>query len=127
MRNKAIQAGLKNLKYGVDEGRVLDGWARKVLYAREVEHPVQAAGDAKLFHLMVDHDVDYFSTWALTTGGLFGGLPVASANLRNLAFRMNGSALLAVQRSGRPADAADDVSGLAGYGARHEDSARSAL
>ncbi len=117
LRNKAREVGLTNLKYGVDEGRVLDGYDHKVLFAREVEHPIQAAGDAKLFHLMVDHDVDYFSTWVLTTDGLFGGLTVASANLRNLAFRMNGSALLPTHRSGRPADAADDVSGLAGYDA----------
>ena len=117
MRNKARQVGLRNLKYGVDEGRVLEGWDKKVLYAREVEHPIQAAGDAKLFHLMVDHDVDYFSTWVLTTDGLFGGLPSASANLRNLTFRMNGSALVEAQRSGRPANAANDVSGLAGYDA----------
>ena len=114
---KAMQAGLTNLKYGVDEGRVLDGPDRKVLFAREVEHPIQAAGDAKLFHLMVDHDVDYFSTWGVTTDELFGDVPIAGANLRNLAFRMNGSALLTSQRSGRPADAADDVSGLAGYDA----------
>ena len=74
----------------------------KCSLAREVEHPIQAAGDAKLFHLMVDRDVDYFSTWVLTTNEVFGGLPLASANLRNLAFRMNGSALLQVHRSGRP-------------------------
>ena len=117
VRNKARQVGLRNLKYGVEEGRVLRGWDEKTLQAREVEHPVQAAGDAKLFHLMVEQDVDYFSTWALTTNRLFGGLPLASANLRNLTFRMSGSALVEAQPSGRPADAADDVGGLAGYDA----------
>jgi hypothetical protein len=124
LRNKAIQVGLRNLKYGVDEGRALNGWDKKRLSSSgyEIEHPVQAAGDAKLFHLMVEHDVDYFSMWVLTTDGLttdglFGGLPIASANLRNLTFRMSGSALVEAQASGHPADAANDVSGLAGYDA----------
>jgi hypothetical protein len=117
VRNKARQVGLTNLKYGVDEGRVLQGWDKKVLYARESGHPIQAAGDAKLFHVMVDYDVDYLSTWVLTTGGLSDGLPVLSVNLRNLAFRMNGSALVGAQRSGHPADIANDAGGLAGYDA----------
>ena len=117
VREKAVQVGLTKLQYGVDEGRVLDGPDGKVLIAREAEHPIQAAGDAKLFHLMVDRDVDYFSTWGVTTDELFGDVPIVGANLRNLAFRMNGSALLKSQQSGRSADATDDVSGLAGYDA----------
>lgn len=117
VRNKARQLGLNNLKYGVDEGRVLVGYDGKVIYPREAQHPIQAAGDAKLFHLMVDRDVDYFSTWDLTTDRLFGGLPIVSANLRNLTFRLTGSAQLAAKQTGRPVEAADDVSGLAGYDA----------
>ena len=121
-----MQAGLTNLKYGVDEGRVLDGPDGKVLIAREAEHPIQAAGDAKLFHLMVDHDVDYFSTWGVTTDELFGDVPIVGANLRNLAFRMNGSALLKSQRSGRPGGG-DDVSRPGGLRRRDEDPPRAAL
>jgi hypothetical protein len=115
LRQEARERGLNGTRFGVDEGRVLNGWDDKVLYPREVEHPVQAAGDAKLFHLMVDHDVDYFSTWCLTTEGLSGGLPIASANLRQLTFRLAGSALLEARRAGQPAEAGDDVGGLAGY------------
>lgn len=117
VRKKAVQVGLNNLKYGVDEGRVLNGWDKLVVYAREVQHPVQAVSDAKLFHLMVDNDVDYFSTWSLTTKGLFGGIPVVSANFRNLAFRMTGSMLMRTTLSGRPADSKNEVNGLAGYDA----------
>jgi len=115
MHNKARQLGLHRLPIGVDEGRVLNGWDGKVIYPREVQHAIQAAGDARLFHLMVDHDVDYFSTWCLTTEGLRGGLPVASANLRKLTFRMAGSALVDSRRTGQPADAANEVGSLAGY------------
>ena len=117
VRQQALRLGLVNLKYGVDEGRVLNGWDNLVIYPREVQHPMQAAGDAMLFQLMVDNDVDYFSTWCLTTQGLFGGIPVVSANFRNLAYRLAGSALLKTTLSGKPAVATNEVNGLAGYDA----------
>jgi hypothetical protein len=117
VQQKAVQVGLNSLKYGVDEGRVLNGWDGRVVYAREVQHPVQAVCDAKLFHLMVEHDVDYFSIWCLTTKGLFGGIPVVSANFRNLAFRMTGSALLKTALLGKPADTRNEVNGLASFDA----------
>ena len=117
LRSRARQAGFHHLWFGVDEGRVLNGWDGKVIYGREVQHPVQAAGDAKLFHLMVDRNVDYFSTWRLTTQGLRGGLPLASANLRNLTYRMTGSALVEARPSGQPTHDGNDVGGLAGYDA----------
>ncbi|HEU5070808.1 MAG TPA: metallophosphoesterase [Verrucomicrobiae bacterium] len=115
IRDKANELGLKRLRIGMDEGRVLNGWDGRVLYPREVEHPIQAAGDARLFHLMVDEDVDYCSTWCLTTAGIFGGIPVVSANLRNLAFRMAGSVTVNVQSSGPTVAGADRVMCLAGY------------
>ena len=115
LRQKAVEVGLTGLKYGIDEGRVLDGWDGRVIYPREVQHPIQAASDAKLFHLMVTHDVDYFSTWCLTTRGVFGGIPAASANFRNLAFRMAGSRVVASTVTGKPADPGDDVGALACY------------
>lgn len=118
VRKKAIQVGLTNLKYGVDEGRVLNGWDGRVLYPREAQHPIQAVSDAKLFHLMVEHDVDYFSTWCLTTQHLFGGIPVVSANLRNLAFRMVGSHMLNTRQSGKPANIGNEVNGLACFDAK---------
>ena len=114
---RASQLGLRNLKFGIDEGRVLEGWDKKVLYPREVEHPLQAAGDARLFQLMVEQNVDYFSMWDLTTEGLFPGIPLASSNLRNLAFRLSGSALLAARRTGASTNASDEVNGLAAYDA----------
>lgn len=117
VRQKAVQIGLNNLKYGVDEGRVLNGWDGRVVYAREVQHPVQAVSDAKLFHLMVDNDVDCFSSWCLTTKGLFGGIPVVSANFRNLAFCMTGSMLMKTALSGKPADTTNEVNGLASFDA----------
>jgi hypothetical protein len=117
VRQKAVQVGLNSLKYGVDEGRVLNGWDGRVIYAREVQHPVQAVCDARLFQLMVEHDVDYFSTWCLTTKGLFGGIPALSANFRNLAFRLTGSALVKTSSSGKPADTRDEVNVLASFDA----------
>jgi hypothetical protein len=117
VQNRASQLGLRELKFGIDEGRVLEGWDKKVLYPREVEHPIQAAGDARLFQLMVEQNVDYFSTWDLTTEGIFGGIPLASSNFRNLAFRLTGSSVLAASRTGAAAGSSSVVNGLAAYDA----------
>ncbi len=133
IRDKARQVGLTELRYGFDEGRVMNGWDGRFLNLNEVQHLVQAASDARLFHSMVDLDVDYYSFWCLTTDYItesvplknritlfncFGGIPAVSANLRNLTFRMAGSQLLDAKRSGKPADAENDVNGLAGFDAR---------
>jgi len=119
VREKADQVGLARVKIGIDEGRVLDGWDNRVLYPRETEHPIQAASDARLFQLMVEHDVDYFSMWRLTTRGVFGGIPAVSTHLRSLAFRMVGSRTLAETASGEPADPKDIVGVLSGFDAGH--------
>jgi hypothetical protein len=110
----ARQLGLQDLRFGIDEGRVLAGWDYRVLYPREVQHPIQAASDARLFHLMVAGGVDYCSTWCLTTGGLAGGVPLVSSHFRNLAWRMSGGVSLACQRA---PGSGDGVDGLAAWDA----------
>jgi hypothetical protein len=112
MQSGAERLGLKHLSFGIDEGRVLEGWDGKVLYPREVQHPIQAASDAHLFHRMVALGVDYCSTWCLTTMGVAAGIPLVSSHVRNLAWRMVGSALLAGTRE---AESPPGVDGLACY------------
>lgn len=128
MRNRAIANGLKNLKLGIDEVGALIGWDGGTLTRanNEVEHPFQAACYAKFFHQMVNVDVDYCTSWALTTAytmvpsmsdqfEVFSGIPVVSANLRNLTFRMAGSNQLTTGRTGTPTGAGNIVDCLAGF------------
>jgi hypothetical protein len=117
VQTRARQLGLKNLKFGMDEGRVINGWDNKVVYSREVEHPIQAASDAMLFQLMVERDVDYCSCASLTTEWVLGGIPLASSNFRNLAFRMAGSSVLAGTRTAASDYTTAGVNGLAAYDA----------
>lgn len=104
VRQKALEVGLTDLMYGVDEGRVLLGWDGKELTSRVVNLSGQAAADAKLFKLMVEHDIDYFSTWGLTTERLWGGANALTSNLANLVYRMTGSRMV----GGRKIEGSDD-------------------
>ena len=68
VRQKAESVGLTDLWYGIDEGQ-FEGWDRKPLLSRTVNLSAQGAADAKLFKVMVEHDIDWFATWTLATDG----------------------------------------------------------
>ena len=97
LRDAAKKEGLNNLFYGVDEGRILTGFDGKPLVPRDVGYTWQAASDAKMYRLMLDNDIDYFSYWAYTSRGLFGGIPSVSAQTTGLFCRMIGAARLPVE------------------------------
>lgn len=115
VRQKALSLGLTDLLYGVDEGRVLVGWDGKELTSRVVNFSAQATADAKLFKLMVEHDVDYFSTWGLTTERIWGGANVVSTNLANLVYRMTGDKAIGGGLVRRSSNRRNEVDGLASF------------
>lgn len=117
VRQKALSVGLTDLMYGIDEGRVLSGWDGKQLTSRVVNLSAQAAADAKLFKLMVEHDIDYFASWGLTTERIWGGASAISSNLANLVYKMNGDERVAGTRLEASADAWNDVDALVSYDA----------
>jgi hypothetical protein len=88
LRNSAVQHGLKNLKYGVDEGRILNGPDDKPLTSRTVGFSYQAALDAKIFKDMITNNICWFSTWSLNSEGIWGGLPTVESNLSALGYKM---------------------------------------
>ena len=67
LRGTAESAGLNDLIYGVDEGRILCGVRPGVndgaLYSRTVGYTYQAAFDARLIKQMFDSGMNYFSSW----------------------------------------------------------------
>ncbi len=82
LQNAAEEAGLENLIFGVDEGRLLvgntSGSASDELLTRTVGYTYQAAYDARLYKQLFDSNGSYFSAWSYLSGGLLSGYPTVS-------------------------------------------------
>ena len=79
IRERAESLGLNDLRYGIDEGRILDGskgFDDDDLIHRIVGQTYQAAYDARTFKIMVDNDIDYFSAWSYSSSGPYSGYPL---------------------------------------------------
>lgn len=78
----AAEAGLSDLIFGIDEGRIYGGInagkAESQLLSRTVGYCYQAAYDARLYKQLVDIGGDYLSSWYYLSGGLFEGNPTLS-------------------------------------------------
>lgn len=78
----AEEAGLDNLIFGIDEGRILcgntSGADDSQLLTRTVGYTYQAAYDARLYKQLFDIGGDYFSAWSYLSNGLFEGNPTVS-------------------------------------------------
>ena len=94
LREAAVKEGFKNLFYGIDEGRILQGTDKKDLGPRAVGHTWQAAYDARLYHTMLDENIDYLSHWAYTSSGIRAGVPSVSAHTSGLFYRLEGAVRL---------------------------------
>ncbi|MBQ5366534.1 MAG: hypothetical protein IIU43_03565 [Thermoguttaceae bacterium] len=79
IRERAESVGLTDLRYGVDEGRILGaskGQAATDLVHRIVGQTYQAGYDARIFKILIDNDIDYFSAWSYSSSGPFAGYPM---------------------------------------------------
>lgn len=90
LRKCAAKAGLENLIFGIDEGRILCGNTAGAddnqLLSRTVGYTYQAAYDARLYKQLFDSNGDYFSSWYYLSGGLFSGYPTLSWHIaKNIA------------------------------------------
>lgn len=105
LRNKAESVGLNSLIYGIDEGRILSGNTSgsisSELLMRTVGDTYQAAYDARLIKQMVDHDIDYFSSWGYSSGGLFSGYPTVGFHVAERYSKMADANRLEVSFDGR--------------------------
>jgi hypothetical protein len=94
VRSAAVSAGLTDLEYGIDEGRILSGKKgaeRADLMSRIVGQTYQAAYDARLLLQMVEHDIDYFASWGYSTAPLWGGVPSVSLHTANEFYKLVGT------------------------------------
>lgn len=108
LRDYAVSQGLTDLKYGIDEGRILSGvnhgQGGDSLNTRCVGHMWQAGYDARMFKTMLDNDIDYFCFWSMTSDSIGRGYPTISYHVANSVSKMVGDDLLTTVRTSSSSD-----------------------
>ncbi|MBQ9813956.1 MAG: hypothetical protein IJM54_11685 [Thermoguttaceae bacterium] len=97
IRERAESLGLNDLRYGIDEGRILDGSKGSDdddLIHRIVGQTYQAAYDARTFKIMVDNDIDYFSAWSYSSSGPYAGYPLIAYRVAEQLVKFKNAKLL---------------------------------
>lgn len=117
LKDKASSSGLTDLKFGIDEGRILNGLDGKALSSRVVAHTFQASADAAMFKLMNELDADWFSTWGLNTEDVWGKVDLVGAHVANLCYKMVGHNRIEFNVGGKSSTASNNVDGMAAYDA----------
>ncbi len=110
IRERANELGLTNLRYGVDEGRILGsrkGKFKADLTCRVVGYTYQSAYDARLVKIMIDNDIDYFSSWTYSSSSPWNGYPLISFRLAQNASKFKDCRALAVHTEKRLQDGVD--------------------
>lgn len=101
LRATAEKYGLKDLDYGVDEGRILvgdhAGADSSELLSRSAGFTWQGAYDARQYGQMMDGGIGYFSYWSSLSNGLTQGFPTISYHVSKLISTYDGSRLLPVK------------------------------
>jgi len=86
--------GLKNLIFGIDEGRILEGnysgTDSFALNGRITGYTWQASYDARLFTQAINSGMDYFSSWYFLTNGNLDGYPTMSYHVANNIYKFAG-------------------------------------
>lgn len=117
IREKAESVGLTDLLYGVDEGRILyasKGANAADLTFRIVGQTYQAAYDARMFKILIDADVEYFSAWSYSSGNAWQGYPTIAQPVAVGVAKFKDSRLLPTTAEKTLADGVD-VDAVAGF------------
>lgn len=105
LKKAADKAGLKDLIFGVDEGRLLVGnnWGAidNQLLSRTVGYTYQAAYDARIYRTMFNNNINYFSSWDYLSDGLLTGNPTVSYHVARNAAKFDGSNLVKTRKTYR--------------------------
>ena len=101
LRDAAEKAGLKDLIFGIDEGRILygntSGTVGNELNTRTCGYTYQAAYDARLYKQMFENGINYFSAWSYLSNGLLEGNPTVSYHVAKQAAKFDGAKLAKTQ------------------------------
>ncbi len=101
LRKCADEAGLENLIFGIDEGRILEGSAGAAdsqLLSRTVGYTYQAAYDARLYAQMFNNGINYFSSWGFLSNGLLDGNPTVAYHVASNAAKFDGAKLAKTEK-----------------------------
>ena len=104
LRDAAEKAGLENLIFGIDEGRILcgntSGAGSDQLLSRTCGYTYQAAYDARMYAQMFENDINYFSSWYYLSDGLLAGNPTVSYHVAKNAAKFGGMKLAKTEKTG---------------------------
>lgn len=104
LRDAAEKAGLENLIFGIDEGRILcgntSGADSDQLLSRTCGYTYQAAYDARMYAQMFENDINYFSSWYYLSDGLLAGNPTVSYHVAKNAAKFGGMKLAKTEKTG---------------------------
>lgn len=94
LKSCAEDAGLENLIFGFDEGRIYAGLSAGAddsqLNSRTVGYTYQAAYDARLYTQLINAGGNYFSSWQYLSNGLFDGNPTVSYHVASNIAKFDG-------------------------------------
>ncbi len=103
LRDTAKAAGIENLIFGIDEGRILCGNSRGAdddqLLTRTCGYTYQAAYDARLYAQMFENDINYFSAWSYLSNGLIEGNPTVSYHVAKNAAKFGGMKMAKTEKT----------------------------
>ena len=111
----AKKAGLTNLKFGVDEGRLLGAADGKDLTTREVATSYQGAANARQFKQMIDYDIDWFSAWEFSTSLFGNGIDPVGTHIASLGYTMAEDNYITSRITGTASDQSNTVRGIGGF------------
>lgn len=119
LRETAESVGLKDLIYGVDEGRLLvgnnSGKNNDELLTRTCGYTYQAAYDARLISQMFNNNIAYFSAWSYLSGGFFSGNPTVSYHVAQNASKFAGAKLVTTEKTKSGAILGSDVDAVSAF------------
>lgn len=119
LQNCAKKAGLKDVIFGIDEGRLLCGISSGAiddqLLNRTVGYTYQAAYDARIYKKLFDCGGDYFSAWGYLSNGLFDGNPTVSYHVAKNIYSFAGTDRADVQKNKNGVIYKADVDAVAAF------------
>lgn len=121
LKKAADKAGLENLIFGVDEGRLLvgltSGASDNQLLSRTVGFTYQAAYDARIYRTMFNNDINYFSSWDYLSNGLLDGNPTVSYHVAKNAAKFADANLVKTRKISRALLPKIEVDAVSAYNA----------
>lgn len=124
LREAAEEAGLKNLIFGFDEGRILSGNSSGTvgadLLSRTAGFTYQAAYDARMYRTMFYNDINYFSSWYYLSNGLLDGNPTVSYHVAKNVAKFSDTKLAKTKRTLRALLPNIEVDAVSAYDEENE-------